>query len=377
MSTEQMWPNDRDLLRGRTLDRLLCWCAEQDASRIELQTEKPVMIRVHGRNRSITSETTTTAEIEDAVAHFFRSSTGVSRIRDGHPLDLAHTVWWPDRNGRRHSFRINAIGCRVGADLGISITIRPLADMPRPLADQGVEPMIMETLDRPDGIFLICGPTGSGKTTLIGGINRMRLEDPGSHCNLLEGSEPLELLYDLIDAPTATVTQVEIGPGRDIPTFAEFIRAAMRREPTDIIVGECRDAATMEAAIQAGTTGHRVLSSLHTRTAEATVRRVTALCPADQRDSLTVAFVENLRLVVNQRLLPSTDGKRTPIREILPVSRSFRNALLDAPSRDHWPRITREAVETHGQSFARAIEIARAEGRISPEIAAVALRGED
>lgn len=372
MTEQSFWPEDSAGLRGETLDRFLVWCARQDASRIEIQTEMPVMIRVHGRNRQVTRDPSLPHEVEDAITYVFRSSTGVTHLRQGIPLDLRHTIR-SGPMGTRHSFRLNALGTQVGSEAGISITFRPLADIPRPLDEQHVEPALLEALHGERGMYLICGATGSGKTTLIGGVNRARLEDPDLHCDIIEGSEPLELLYDLVPRRHATISQVEIP--RDVSTFAGFIRAAMRREPTDIVVGECRDSDTMEAAIQAAISGHRLTSSLHTFDCASTVRRVAALCPPDQRDSLTIALVENLRLLVNQRLLPSTDGKRTAIREFLPVNRAIRDTLLSA-RREDWPHLTHAAIEAHGQSFERSIRATLAAGRITETVAAAALREE-
>ncbi len=366
------WPEDGTPLRGETLDRFLMWCAEEEASRVEIQTETPVMIRVHGQNRQVTENASLPGEVEDAINYIFRAATAVTKLKQGEPLDLSHTIW-PDRQKRRYSFRLNAVGAQVGTETGISITFRPIADIPRALEEQNVEPRLLEALEGERGMYLICGATGSGKTTLIGGINRSRLENPNLHCDLVEGSAPLEILYDLVERRNSTVTQVEIP--RDLRTFPDFIRAAVRREPTDIGVTECRDNETMEAAIQAAISGHRLTTSLHTFDCASSIRRVEALCPSDQRDSLTISFVENLKLVVNQRLLRSTDGKRTPIREFLPVSRVVRNRLLDAP-RDRWPQITREAVQSDGQTYEKAIEIAHEEGRITAAVAAAALKEE-
>ncbi len=366
------WPGDGGPLYRERLDSFLMWCADQEASRIEIQSEKPVMIRVHGRNRQVTRERSLPGEVEEAITYIFRSATGVTHLRQGQPLDLSHTIW-PDRRRRRYSFRLNAIGTQVGPETGISITFRPLIDIPRSLDTQNLEPDLAGALLGERGMYLICGGTGSGKTTLIGGINRQRLEDPEVHCDLVEGSQPLELLYDLVEERNSTVSQAEIP--RNLPSFAEFIRAAMRREPSDIVVGECRDPETMEAAIQAAISGHRLTTSLHTFDCASSVRRAASLCPADQRDNLTISLIENLRLIVNQRLLPSRDGRRTPIREFLPVNRKIRETLLDAP-RERWRQLAQEAVEAHGQTFQRSIEAALAGGRIAEDVAIAALREE-
>lgn len=370
----RLWPEDRSRLQGHTLDRFLAWAHDQGASRIDIETDTYVTVNIHGKVIRVTSEKMIGSDVLDSLTYMYLSGSGITTLREGVPLDFGHK-FWPDRrnNGKRYCFRVNASSSVIGPDKGISLVIRPISEDPLRLEHQLVEREIMQGIDAGDGFTIISGATGSGKTTVIGGINCWRLEDPNQHVNIFEGSAPTELLYDRVPKINATITQVEVG--RDVKTFADFIRAGMRREPTDIIVQEIRDPASMEAAIQAGISGHRVITSLHTSDCSATIRRAVNLCPADQRDSLTIGFVENLRLLVNQRLLPSTDGKRTPIREFVPVTRKLRNALLDAP-RDRWPSMVREAVEREGQSFTRAIDKALREERISTETAKRAMQGE-
>lgn len=357
-----------DLPLDVDLNTLLVHCAELGASRVQIQTDQPVEIRVHGKNSQLGKDRWSPRRVQETIRFMYGSEVATSVLTQAETIDISHTVW-PNRKGPRHSFRVNAVSATIGAEKAITITIRPLVDIPRTLDEQNVEPRLRDALEGDNGGFWICGATGSGKTTLIGGITRARLENPDCHCNIVEGSAPLELLYDLVDRKNATISQSEIP--RQIKSFPDFIRAAMRQEPTDIIVGECRDPETVEAAVQAMISGHRLVSSVHTFDPASTIRRIEALCPPDQRDSLTIAFVENLRLIVNQRLLPSTDGTRTPIREFLPVTRAFRNKLLDTP-RDRWPSLTHEAVEQTGQTYVQSIAQALAEKRITDAVAAKA-----
>jgi len=160
---------------------------------------------------------------------------------------------------------------------------------------------------------------------------------------------------------------------RDLPTFAAFVRGAMRREPTDIIVGECRDAETMGASVQAAISGHTLTTTVHASNAPLTMQRVASLCPADERDNLVSAIAQSLRLIVNQRLLRSTDGKRTAIREILVFDAPLRDRLLRATPSD-WPGLTQRAVDEHGIPFRASIERALREGRITEAVATHELR---
>ena len=115
--------------------------------------------------------------------------------------------------------------------------------------------------------------------------------------------------------PSSTINQTEIP--RDLPTFAAFVRGAMRREPTDIIVGECRDSETMDAAIQAAISGHVLTTTVHANDVALTMQRIASLCPPAERENLVSAVAQSLRLVINQRLARSTDGRRTALREFL------------------------------------------------------------
>ncbi|GBR48318.1 ATPase, T2SS/T4P/T4SS family [Neokomagataea thailandica] len=365
------WDGDGQPITPQTLDDLLIWCTRQEASRVELQTNKPIMARIHGRNCRLSRETTYPDDLHCAVEHVYRSAKGLTHLTNGEPLDIAHTIW-RNNDKDRYSYRMNILSSLVGAEDGISITIRPLADIPRPLSSQHVEQDILNALGAPSGIAFICGVTGSGKTTLIGGINRERLENPAIHANIIEGSSPIELLYDRVEAQNATMTQLEIGPKGNLPNYFEFLAACKRREPTDIVFQECRYPHEMDAAIQAAASGHRMLTSLHTSDVQSTMRSAIALCPADQRDSLAILLVENLSIIVNQRLLPSLDGKRTPIRSYLTFSPKFKNNLLDSPVSE-WPKMTREELINTGQTFEMALHKAHQDGRISRDVLSQAL----
>jgi defect-in-organelle-trafficking protein DotB len=160
---------------------------------------------------------------------------------------------------------------------------------------------------------------------------------------------------------------------RDLPSFAAFVRGAMRREPTDIIVGECRDSETMSAAVQAAISGHTLTTTIHASSVALTMQRVASLCAADERDNLISAIGQSLRLIVNQRLTRSRDGKRTALREILVVDAALRTQLLRTDPRD-WPSLTQRAVEEHGISYRASIERALQEARITEGTAARELR---
>ncbi|HWO85685.1 MAG TPA: ATPase, T2SS/T4P/T4SS family, partial [Stellaceae bacterium] len=156
----------------------------------------------------------------------------------------------------------------------------------------------------------------------------------------------VEFLLERVRGLSSTVNQTEIP--RDLPSFAAFVRGAMRREPTDIIVGECRDSETMDAAIQAAISGHVLTTTIHANDVALTMQRIASLCPSGERDNLISAVAQALRLVINQRLARSVDGKRTALREYLVFDATLRGKFLRTDPSE-WPALTQRAVEEQGQ----------------------------
>jgi defect in organelle trafficking protein DotB len=357
------WVSDpRKLAPG--LDALLSWATDAGASRIAFQTGHPVWLRIHGCNRRVTANTLDEAEIGQIANHLY-GSDGAARLQGGQDFDVSYEI--ARSRTQRLRFRLNATSIRTSRRDGANIVLRPIPDMPPPLEQQLVEPGIMAAFRPREGMVIVSGATGSGKSTLIAGFTLAKLEDPHGHHNIAEGAAPIEFLFDRFKSPSSTINQTEIP--RDLPSFEAFIRGCMRREPTDIIVGECRDSPTMSAAVQAAISGHVLTTTIHANDVALTMQRIASLCPAAERDNLVSAVAQSLRLVINQRLALSTDGKRTALREFLVFDAALRTRFLETkPS--GWPALTRKAVEAQGQSYRIAIGKALDEGRISEETAA-------
>lgn len=350
--------------RAPGLDSLLTWAFRQGASRISFSTGHPVWVRIHGLNYPVTKRDVDEIEFSHIVNHLY-GADGMARLQGGNDFDTAYAIQI-DRNTRLR-FRLNGTATRTARRDGGNIVLRPIADMPPSLEDQLVEEGILGAYRPRDGMVIVGGATGSGKSTLIAGMSVAKILDPNSHSFILEGASPIEFLLERLRGPSSKIEQTEIP--RDLPTFARFVRGAMRREPTDIIVGECRDSETMGAAIDAAITGHILLTTIHTNNVPLTMQRIVSLCPPAERENLISAVAQSLRLVINQRLTRSTDGKRTALREYLVFDSSLRNQFLRTDPSE-WPALTRSAIEDQGQSYLMAIDQALAQGRISEEVAA-------
>ena len=350
------------------LDALLVWAYEAGASRIAFQTGHPVWVRIHSRNHRATRGNLSEVELGDITNHLY-GADGTARLQGGSDFDVSYEVGLS--RSRRLRFRLNATPIRAARREGANIVLRPIPDLPPSLAQQLVEPGILAACFPERGMVIVSGGTGSGKSTLIAGMTVAKLADPEGHYNIQEAAAPVEFLLDRFPTASSTMAQTEVP--RDLPSFEAFIRGCMRREPTDIIVGECRDSATMAASIHAAISGHALTTTIHADDVPLTMQRITTLCPRDERDNLVASVAQSLRLVVNQRLLPSADGRRTAIREFLTFDAGLRTRLLRADP-GAWPVITREAVDTQGQSFTASIHSALEQGWITEAVAARALK---
>jgi defect-in-organelle-trafficking protein DotB len=350
------------------LDSLLTWAFRAGASRVSFQTGHPVTVTVHGRNSRATRLPLDENEFSQIVNHLY-AADGMARLQGGNDFDTAYAI--PIDRSTRLRFRLNATPTRTTRRDGGNIVLRPISDLPPSLADQRVEPGILDACRPSQGMVIVAGGTGSGKSTLIAGMTVAKLLDPDGHYNIVESAAPVEFLLERVHGVSSTMNQTEVP--RDLPTFAAFIRGCMRREPTDIIVGECRDSETMAAAIHAAISGHALTTTVHANDVPLTMQRIASLCPADERDNLISAVAQSLRLVINQRLVPATGGGRTALREFVAFDSRLRSQFLQADPTE-WPTLTRRAVDGQGQSYAVAIQRALDAGRISQETAAFQMK---
>ena len=229
-------------------------------------------------------------------------------------IDFSHSIPGLAR------FRVNAYFQRAA----VGAAFRLIPDEIKSLEQLGIPTRLYELADKPRGLVLVTGPTGSGKSTtlasLLDHINHTR------HEHILTIEDPIEFLHH---HGTCIVNQREIGP--DATTFAEALRAALRQDPDVILVGEMRDLETIATALTAAETGHLVFATLHTQSAPTTIDRVIDVFPAEQQGQVRVQLASTLQGVVTQNLVPTADGLgRTAALEILMPDDAVRNLIRQA-----------------------------------------------
>ena len=176
-----------------------------------------------------------------------------------------------------------------------------------------------------NGVVLVTGPTGSGKSTTLAAIINQINHDSAYHIITIE--DPVEYMHRHIKS---TVNQREVGS--DTKTFSLALRAALRQAPKVILIGEMRDVETIEIAMEAAETGHLVLSTLHTIDAAKTVDRIIGVFPKDQEPQIRTRFSQSFRYVISQRLLPKIGGGRVAALEVLKSTMRTRDYVVKGES---------------------------------------------
>jgi twitching motility protein PilT len=220
-------------------------------------------------------------------------------IRTG-SADLSYSL------AKRTRFRVNVFAQRGT----YSIVLRVIPNRVPTVEELGIPTQLNEIANERNGIVLVTGPTGSGKSTTLAAIINKINKEKAVHIITIE--DPIEYLHP---HNQSTINQREVG--NDTQTFALALRAALRQAPKVILVGEMRDVETISIALEASETGHLVLSTLHTIDASKTIDRIVGVFPKNEERQVRTRFSQAFRWVVSQRLIPKEGGGRMAICEIL------------------------------------------------------------
>jgi twitching motility protein PilT len=220
-------------------------------------------------------------------------------VRTG-SVDLSYSL------AKRTRFRVNVFAQRGT----YSVVLRVIPNKIPTVEELGIPPQLNEVGNERNGIVLVTGPTGSGKSTTLAAIINKINQDKAIHIITIE--DPIEYLHPHVKS---TINQREVGA--DTQTFALALRAALRQAPKVILVGEMRDVETISIALEASETGHLVLSTLHTIDASKTIDRIVGVFPKNEERQVRTRFSQAFKWVISQRLIPKKAGGRVPICEIL------------------------------------------------------------
>jgi twitching motility protein PilT len=238
------------------------------------------------------------------------NETVLRTLKDSGSTDLSYVV--PDRC----RFRVNVFRQRGT----FAIVMRVIASKIPSIAELGLPPAVGDCATLKNGIVLVTGPTGSGKSSTLAAIIDMINETRAEHILTIE--DPIEFLHA---HKKGTVHQRELHA--DTPTFASALRAALRQAPKVILVGEMRDRETIEIALTAAETGHLVFSTLHTIDASKTVERIVGTFEVSDQQAVRGRLAASFRYFISQRLIPKKGGGRMAIIEMLKATMRTREYI--------------------------------------------------
>nr|WP_193392296.1 Dot/Icm type IV secretion system ATPase DotB [Legionella erythra] len=325
------------------MDKMLEHAESLKASDITIQTGSPIFAEVYGRLLKITNRSLSNTELGDLINSIY-GPNATTQLLSGKDIDT-HYEFRPNR-GVRYRYRVNATSCLVEGHDAIQITLRTIPTTPPKLETMGLPDNIIKAIAPQEGIVFITGATGSGKSTLLASIIRDLIEKDDSNRKVLTYEAPIEFVYDEIETISSVVSQSEIP--RHLPDFADGVRNALRRKPRLIMVGECRDAETISAALEAALTGHPVYTTLHTSGVAETMRRLVTSFSGEERLGRTIDILETIRLCIWQKLVPTVDEKRVALREYLVFDEEVRDILLESDPNEV-TSTTRKLVRQRGQ----------------------------
>lgn len=294
------------------IDKLLDTVVKERVSDLHITTGQPPVVRSGGRMVRLETKT---LEPEDTVSLM----KSITPERNQQELQEMGGTDFGFAFGDKARFRVAVFKQRGH----IGMVLRRVPNEFLTFEQLGLPPVIADLIKRPRGLFLVTGPTGSGKTTSLASMINYMNDNIDHHIITLE--DPIEYYHN---HKKCTINQREIGV--DVPDFPEALRRALRMDPDVILVGEMRDLDTISAAITAAETGHVVFGTLHTTGAQGTVDRIIDVFPTNQQEQIRTQLSVAIIGVLSQALLPRKPKGLVAAYELLVVTPAIANLIREA-----------------------------------------------
>ena len=294
------------------LSELLTLSVNAKASDLHLSPGLPPMLRIRGDLIPMKDQAILDAEAIKKLVYGSMAEGQIKQFETDWEEDYAVAVS-SVANFRVNAFRMNN---------GIAAVFRVIPDKTPTLDELGLPPVFKQLLELPNGLILVTGPTGSGKSTTLAAmvdyINERQL------CHIITIEDPIEFTHQ---SKKSLINQRQVH--RDTHDFAAALRSALREDPDVILLGEMRDLETIRLALTAAETGHLVMATLHTSSAPRTINRIVDVFPAGEKNMIRNMLSESLQAVICQTLLKNTTDGRIAALEIMLGSTAIRNLIRE------------------------------------------------
>lgn len=314
---------------------LLQLAVENGASDIHIKTDKPAHLRLHGRLESVDMDPLTDRQIVE-----FIENTVPPQFFEDWKSNAQVDYCYEPADKQTGRFRVNAFMQRNTP----SMVFRYVKDAPPTFEMLNHDPAVFEQLcSTHDGIILLCGATGSGKSSTLAAMLDFINQHQDKHVVTLE--DPIEFNYT---DKKSIFNQREVGI--DAMTFALGLKAVLRQDPDIISIGEMRDASTFETALHAAETGHLVFGTLHAANAPQAIQRLFDFFPPEQQSNMRRSIAGALKAIITQRLVPGLQGGRMPVVEIFVVD-SLARTIIEEGTFEKIPSFIEASKDNGSKSF--------------------------
>lgn len=333
------------------IKQILEMCVQYAASDVHIIVGIPPMYRLHGNLVKVPEMGVVTPESAQNLIYPLLSETQRELVNVDRELDFSHAL----PSGAR--FRVNVYHEKGN----IAAALRYIPNTIRSLEELGLPSIVGKLTELKQGLVLVTGPTGHGKSTSLAAMIERINETRSEHIVTIE--DPVEFVYT---PKKSLISQRELHA--DTHSWNVALKSVLREDPNVVLIGEMRDYETIESALTIAETGHLVFATLHTNSAAQTIDRIVDVFPEAQQTQIRSQLSLSLEAVLAQRLLPSVDGRRTAVMEVLTASSAVRSLIRDGKS-----HMLSSTIQTSSDMGMRTLEMALAEsyrlGKISLPVA--------
>jgi twitching motility protein PilT len=339
------------------MEKIIKAAVDRGASDLHIKAGDVFRARINGELVALTKQALTPDQTRAIALHLMNNEDDKARLDKILDYDCS---WAAAGIGR---FRVNIMKQRGS----FSIIMRVIPWEVPTFEKLGLPPVLAKIAEVERGMVLVTGVTGSGKSSTMAALINYINQRENRHILTLEN--PIEFLHS---DKMSSVTQREIGS--DTTDFKMGLRAALRQDPDVIMIGEMRDAETVDTAIKAAETGHLLMSTLHTPDAQSTILRIMAMFPPEEQDVIRIRLAESLYAVISQRLLPKRRGKgRAVAAEVMIVTPAIKDLILEGTRIGEVRDYIAEGKEQYGmQTFDQCLADLVASGEVTFDVAKAA-----